>query len=63
MPVYLKIKTNELKLPSLEACVPFPVSLSGNSWVLLQRQESPKVVANSGERRTQARFAVGIVEF
>lgn len=47
MPAYLKIKLNELKLPSLGACVPFPVSLSGNPWVLLYREGSPKVASNS----------------
>ena len=76
MPAYLKIKTNELKLLSLGACVPCPVSLSGNPWVLLQREGSPKVVSDSNSREgrlaelielftqgTQATFAVGIVEF
>lgn len=77
MPAYLKITSNELKLPSLGACVPFPVSPSGNPWVLLHRERSPRVVSDSNSREgslaellielltggTQARFAVGIVEF
>lgn len=50
MPAYLKIKTNELKLPSLGACVPFPVSVSGNPWALLQRERSPKVVSDFNSR-------------
>lgn len=30
--------------------MPFPVSLSGNPWVFLQREGHPKVVADSNPR-------------
>lgn len=56
--------------------MPFPVSLSGNPWVSLQREGSPKVVSDFNSREehlaqlielftqgTQATFAFGIVEF